>query len=228
MSLLSINLVTPPVVEPVTVTQLKQSLRIDAGYTDEDDLLSGYISGAREWCESYMRRAIYNQTWQLTLDHFPYWTEGTTLRPSNRLDYMYGAYMDDLCIELPKPKLVSVTSITYIDATGTPQTLASSNYNVDVTSEPARITPAQGTFWPTSQQYIPGSVKITYVAGTYGDGVTINTCPSSIAIAISLMAGHLNEHRESTSVSTLSEVPFGVKAFLNMYRHQCVGYSQSY
>lgn len=228
MSVLSVNLVTPPAVEPVTLDQLKTHLRVDASFTDDDALLMGFITAAREWCESYMRRAIFNQTWQMTLDHFPYWTEFGTMKPASRLDYMYGSYFSNLVIELPKPKLVSVTSITYVDATGTQQTLDPSQYRADLTSEPARLSPAAGLYWPMSQQFVPGSVKITYVAGSYGDGEDVNTCPQSISIAVCMLAGHFNEQRNGTSGFTVNEIPFGVRALLNMYRTVAAGYSQGY
>ena len=80
----------------------------------------------------------------------------------------YSSYWDSITIRLPRPRCVSVTSITYVDLTGTTQTLPTDSYYVDSTSEPARIVPVPGMYWPYTQAYLPGSVQVTFVAGSYG------------------------------------------------------------
>ena len=58
--------------------------------------------------------------------------------------------------------------MTYLAADGvTVLTIDPSNYVVDVTSEPARISPAPGFTWPYQQNYVPGQVRVNYTAGTY-------------------------------------------------------------
>jgi len=46
-------------------------------------------------------------------------------------------------------------------------TIDPGNYTVDLTSEPARISPRPGYTWPYQQNYIPGQVQVTYEAGSY-------------------------------------------------------------
>jgi len=124
--------------------------------------------------------------------------------------------------------LVSVTSITFTDTSGDPQTLDPSSYTVDINSEPARIVHAPTTFWPYTQSYLPGSVKITYVAGSYGDGTEVNTCPQTVVIAILLMVGHLYEHRHTVSELSLKEIPLGVKSLLDTVRFDTFTYETGY
>jgi uncharacterized phiE125 gp8 family phage protein len=119
---------------------------------------------------------------------------------------------------------VSVTSITFIDGDGDTQTLPASTYNVDATSIPGRVAPAQGLFWPILNDYIPGSVKITYVAGSYGDGVDVNTCPQTIISAMLLLIDHLYNHRGAASELNLKNIPLGVDALLGVEKAHTLGY----
>lgn len=215
---LSVNLVTPPIAEPVTLTEVHSQCRIDPGYTGDDTLLEMYITAARQWAEKYMNRAIYNQTWTRTLDHFPlWWSPNGTVNPNYRNDWpYYSDFWNRITIDVPLPKTQAVESITYVDMNGVTQTLAASDYVVDLTSTPSRIVPAQGTYWPSEMTYIPGSVVITFVAGSYGDGVTLESCPSTIKMAILLLISHWYEHRVA-SEGTLAAIPFGVESLLDPY-----------
>jgi uncharacterized phiE125 gp8 family phage protein len=123
-----------------------------------------------------------------------------------------------MALRLPMPRLVSVTSITYLDTFGELQTLAPSAYSVDAASQPARIVPAINLTWPTTDYFIPGSVKVTYISGSYGDGEEVDTCPFSIKAAILLTVGHYYENREATTALALKNLPIGVDALLNPYR----------
>ncbi|WP_213805753.1 head-tail connector protein [Granulicella sp. dw_53] len=212
---LNLKLVTPPVAEPVSLALAKGHLRVD--FPNDDDLIAMYVTAARQYAEIYTQRAIFTQTWLRTLDNFPLWTgwNGTT-NPVDRQNWPYYAGLwDQLTIELPWPSTVSVTSITYLDSTNTLRTLDPAQYYVDTTSEPARIVPANGSYWPTVMTYVPGAVKITYIAGSYGDGVDINTCPQTIVMAILLLVGHWYEHRENASELNLKNIPLGVNTLLD-------------
>jgi uncharacterized phiE125 gp8 family phage protein len=225
--MLNLKLITPPAVEPVTLALAKSHCRIDAD--DEDALLPIYITAARQAAEKYTKRAFFNQTWQLSLDHFPIFDCSATLPTRNRQDWpFYSSYWDGITIRLPRPTCVSVTSITYVDLTGTTQTLPTESYYVDTTSEPARIVPKPGEYWPYTQAYLPGSVQVTFVAGSYGDGVEMNNCPNTVVMAILLLIGAFYENREDASLGqglNVATLPWGVKALLDTERFDCFSYS---
>lgn len=153
--------------EPVSLALAKQHLRVD--FPDDDTLIPIYITMARVACESYTQRAVFPQTWVRTLDHFPlWWAADGTVNPSYRQDWpYYSDFWNRITIDVPRPTTLAVQSITYVDMTGATQTLDPSQYDVDLTSEPARIVPAQGTYWPSEMTYLPGSVRITFLAGSY-------------------------------------------------------------
>jgi uncharacterized phiE125 gp8 family phage protein len=64
-----INVITPPAVEPVTLTEMKAHLRVDI--SNEDALISGLISAAREQAEETLRRSLGAQTLELVLTTWP-------------------------------------------------------------------------------------------------------------------------------------------------------------
>ena len=217
MQKFGLQLVAPPLVEPVSLALAKSHLRVD--YALDDAYISSLISVAREHAERIMRRAIFSQTWQLSLDAFPCGADFTTIAPYTR-DNFYGCglYLDWTSIALPVPRLQGVTSITYLDGYGNQQTVDPTTYIADTRSEPARIMPVNGSLWPFPPVYTPGSVVVTYVTGTFGDGVLNNTCPRSIMQAILLLVGHWYVNREAASSVQMSNVPFAVDALLNSYR----------
>jgi uncharacterized phiE125 gp8 family phage protein len=227
---LSLNLVTPPDVEPVSLTTAKAHLRVDYDNTAEDALITAFITAARQYAERVTHRAFFNQTWALNLDCFPifpYW-QGTIQASNPRTDWLarYGILRGQQIL-LPKPHLVSITSITYVDVMGTQQTLPSTAYVVDNTSEPARLVPAPGTTWPATQVYLPGCVQITYEAGSYGDGTEVNNCPQTVCMAILLLVAHWYEHREAASELPLKNIPLAVDALLDTVKFHYFGYENN-
>jgi hypothetical protein len=89
-----------------------------------------------------------------------------------------------------------------------------STYYVDVNSEPARIVPQPGLYWPYTQSYLPGSVKIMYTAGTFGDGVDVNTCPQTIIQAMLLLISYWYNHRDAAESNPPKTIEMGVDALL--------------
>lgn len=212
-----LQLITGPAVEPVSLAMAKQHLLVDAGNTQDDALISAYISAARQYCEKQTHRAFFDQTWCLALDHFPIgWVGQGTVGPQEFGNWYYGDwFFKGLTIQLPYSQVQSVASITYADQFGLPQTLAPSAYTLDTITEPARITPVYGTYWPITAMYVPGNVRVTYVAGSYGDGVEVNTCPQVIVLAILMLVAHWYQNREASAAQSLSEIPLGVNALLD-------------
>lgn len=173
-----------PASEPVTLTQAKAHCRVDS--VDDDPLISALIVAAREYAEVFLGRALITQTLDLTLNGFA------------------------PIIELPRPPLQSVTSITYTDSNGTAQALSSTYYTVDTKREPGRVFEAYGYNWPTTQAVI-NAVTIRYVAG-YGEATSV---PQRIKQAILLAVGHWYENRESTISGTIiAPLPMGVNDLL--------------
>jgi len=188
------SLTSAPASEPVSLTEVKQQLRLaapdeEAIYTDEDSRLNGFIKAAREQVEHICRRALITQTWTINLDGWPSGNE----------------------IVLPFPPLVSVTSVKYTDVDAVQTTFT--DYSVD-TGTPGKIVLDYGETWPSATLRPRSPIEIIFVAG-YGASTAV---PESIRQAILMLVGHLYENRESTTPITISEVPYSVNALLASYR----------
>lgn len=161
---MSLRRVTGAGTEPVDLATAKLHLRVTTD--DEDARITSLIKAARMAVEERIQRALITQTWRLGLDRFPW----------------------DGRIVLPRPPLISVDSITYTDDQGTPgQTVPSSDYVVDVRSEPGRIWRAEDASWPATARQ-PDVVLIEYQAG-YGEAGT--DVPQAIIEALLLELGAL-------------------------------------
>jgi Phage gp6-like head-tail connector protein len=175
---LSYRELSQPTVEPLSLTEAKQHLRVD--FTEDDAYITALITAARQYVEKFTNRALLNRKMLLTLDYFPWPGWGSTTG-STAHDYFMHWYYRGLTIRLPKPATVSVESLTYLANDGiTIVTIDPANYTVDLISEPARISPTPGFTWPYQQNYIPGQVRVTFTAGTYELPVTESfTVPSA-------------------------------------------------
>lgn len=199
-----LSLVTPPTEEPVSVSLAKQQARILT--SDDNELVSLYIKAARQYCETFTRRQFCTATWNLSLDGFP---------PFDRSDCAPLAWHRHLgehharMITLPLCPVQSVSSIKYLDLTGTLQTLDPSAYYVDSSREPVRIVPTPGSSWPATY-CVPGAVTVQFVAG-YGAAADV---PATIRRAIAELTAHAYEQRSASSELTISQVPFSVESLL--------------
>lgn len=93
-----------PASEPISATEAKLQARIDD--TASDDLLTIYISAARQFVETYTGTRLVSQT-----------------------VLMQGSSFDDLAA-LPVGPVISVSSVTYLDPDGAEQTLSTAVYEV--------------------------------------------------------------------------------------------------
>ena len=187
----SLTRASGPEVEPVSVADAKQHLRVDS---ENDDLyIAGLISAAREWCETYTDRTFVHTQWTVTFDTFP-WE-----------------------IELPRPPVAvaagnTATTITFAQEGGGTGTLATSAYRVDRAAEPGVIRTVYAGTWP-SHLLDKNSVSVTWWAGYGADGTKV---PKVVRSAILMLVGSWYEKREAVIAGTISkEIEFGVKALLD-------------
>ena len=194
---MGLTLVTAPTAEPVSLAEAKAHLRVLQ--SAEDALIASYLMAARESAETYTRRALAPQTWDLTIDY-----DWPTVRRQH----------DGLIIPrivLPKPPLTSVTSITYVDTAGASQTLAGSQYLVDARGIEGVIEPTYNVTWPSVREQ-RAAITVRFVTG-------YTQIPEAVRAAILLTLGHLYEHREDVVVGpSANELPRGAEALLFPYR----------
>ncbi len=129
---------------PIDLNTAKWHLHRE-GYDDDNALIASQMEQATDLVEKLNGRTLSAaRTRFLYLDAFPVANGGR--------------------IELPWPPAAAVTSIKYLDTAGAEQTLAPTDYRVDVTSFVGRVTPAYGLTWPDTYAGIK-AVTIEYTAG---------------------------------------------------------------
>ncbi|KKL94488.1 hypothetical protein LCGC14_1864120 [marine sediment metagenome] len=206
---MTLTLITAPVGLVFTLAEVKAHLRVEDTANDEDALilsLMRVVQAHLDGCDAWLGRALLTQTWDLVLDRFP----GHRTRAGG---YTGSGFAAD-AIRVPLPPLVSVTSVKYTDTDGVEQTWGTSNYTVDINSQPGRIVPAYGEIWPSTRGEI-NAVTVRLVAG-YGDR---NAVPMDIKHGMLLMIGHLYEHREEVIVGTIvAKMPMAADALLGPYQ----------
>lgn len=168
-----IAVLTPPSSEPVSRSEAKAHLRVDS--SDDDTLIDALITAAREWVESYTGRALGLQTLQISMPWF--------LRR----------------IDLPRPPLRTVVSMTYTDTDGAEQSLAVGTYYRTVSDsdcQPAFLELLDNVSLP-SLYSSEVAVKIRFQAGYDTTGSPSDVVPKGLTQAMLLVIGDLYEHREA-------------------------------
>lgn len=195
-------------VEPITLAWAKMQARFPSNA--EDLLLQTFIAAARTHFEEQTGRQCLDATWEYALDGPP----------------------DQRVIELPRPPLVSVTAVLYVDAAGAEQTLDPSTYRVlpsssDVpTGSPSdppvfdpycpcgRIELAAGASWPTASG-LARSLRIRRVCGY---GATPDAMPPLLQATIGLLTAHFFRNRQEVTGAPFYSLPLGAQALISAFK----------
>jgi uncharacterized phiE125 gp8 family phage protein len=180
---------TAPTVEPLTVAEAKEHLRVTAG--EDDAYITALIKVARRQVEGYLGRRLITQTWDLNTSEF--------------LDVF----------RLPYPPLSSVTSVLYTDEDGnTGQTVTSTIWTSDTDSEPGRVFLAKDQSWPNlyGEEHAL-EVTVRHVAGY---GATSASIPDDILHACKMWVAELYNNRGESEMK-IEQNP-AVRALLDMHR----------
>lgn len=174
-----------PATTAVTLDEAKDHLRVD--HNDEDSLILALIDAATGYAQEYQWSQLITSTWEMRLDRFP------------------------SQIELHPNPVVSVSSVQYVNTSGTTVALTvTTDYIVDVLRRPALVYPAFNVSWPSTRGF-HNDVIVTFVAG-YGSASAV---PRNIKQAMLLLIGHWYRHRESTGCAE-GEIEFATKALLEL------------
>jgi len=169
----TLSLITAPASLPVSDADMEAHARIVTPSSADLADMQLKLSAAVQDRENFTRRQFVTATWELWLDTWPLWG----------------------VIELPKPPLISVATIKYIDQDGTEQTWPNTEYQVlapaGPTAQQGFVALGYGKSWP-SIRYQPGAIKVRYDAG-YGAASAV---PPQLKQAILLVFGASYASRE--------------------------------
>ncbi|GJM01785.1 MAG: hypothetical protein DHS20C08_02860 [Rhodomicrobium sp.] len=186
-----LELRTGPVEEPVSLTELKNALRIDD--TADDLLLSSLITAARVMIETTTARLMINQSW----------------------GYFRKAVRGAGVVHLPLSPLQSVDEILIHHQDGSSTSLDSSAYTVD----PAKMRPKlqfNNSSEPESGQHsLASNLNSLEIRFTAGYGGAASAVPDDLKQAVQMLAAHWYEQRSPIGPGgSLTDMPAGVTALI--------------
>lgn len=145
-----------PVVQAVGYDDAKAFLRLPDD--TEASIISSLLTAAEAKVQEDTGRLLTTQTWDLTLDAFPYGCE----------------------IEMPFAPLLSVTSVTTTNVAGVSSVFSATNYRVDIASFAPRIVLADSASWPSDLRMAQAVV----IRAVFGYGATTASVPEPLRLAI--------------------------------------------
>jgi hypothetical protein len=227
--------ISQPVKEPVYLYEAKMFCKVTN--TAEDWLITTLISSARQYAETWTNRALAQRQFVLVIDSLPYYTNGALSQFSQAFGlprYATGPNYAQM-IKLPFSPVKSVDSLRYIGTDGNPVTLhADTDFIVDRISEPCRIFPLPGSYWP-ADLYVANSAEITFTAGydpdpnaavdthtvvatppgQQPDSNLVLAVPQTIRTAILMLVAHWYSNREPVASGAVGSVPHHVSELLH-------------
>lgn len=189
---MSFRVVTQPATEPVSLGEMKEHMVIADSFTRDDESILFAIQASREYVEGNTGRQLITATFEMVLDGF---------------------WFGNQIIKIPRPPLISINTITYIDCNGVSTDLDSSLFQVDTIGSPGRIAPAFNCTWPSTRTRTLNAVNINYQAGY---GIYESDVPEFYRHLIKMLVGHWYENREGTSAFDIREIPIGIKSLIWM------------
>lgn len=113
---MSVTLMAPPALEPISLVQIKEHLRVE--HTSEDTLISAYITSARLHIEAILAKLLISQNWRINFDRLP---TGKT-------------------VYLPLAPLLSLNSVSFYTDQSGPNTIPAVDYTIDLDSVRPRFS----------------------------------------------------------------------------------------
>lgn len=188
------RLLTPPALEPVTLSELKDHCRV----AEDLDGLARALKSARALGEHFTGRSFLSQQWETAFD-LP------------------------LCgreLALPRPPIIAVDSVVYFTEADVSTAFAATNYVLD--GNAGRIFLKTGVSWPTDVRPFRSFVW-TYTAG-YGTTPSSvpATIIHAIKLLAGHLYEHREATARAADEAGLEQIPFGVRDMLYPYREVVV------
>lgn len=175
------KMIVPPAILPVDVSEAKEHERIDVNDAANDLLIEQQLKAATMLAEEFTRRAFITQTWTY---------QTTCIKP---------------ILEIPRPRLQSVSDVTFTNWNNQVTNIDPSTYFIDTIYEPGRLIFKPGSnpfpfgwgFFGWTGWGWGGFLSLEFVAG-YGD--TADDVPWEIKEAILQIFGFLYQNREGQPI----------------------------
>jgi uncharacterized phiE125 gp8 family phage protein len=186
-----LELITPPALEPVSLSEAKTHLRVDG--SAEDTLITALIQSARQHVEGATSRSLMPTTWRESFAEF------------------------STMLTLTMAPLVSIVSVKAYDSAGTLGTMSPGLYLPMAPGGPLAsrgwVELADGSSWPDTPTR-SNAVQVEYLAG-YADAAAV---PGPLKSALLLTLTDLFENRAGGIEQRMIGANPAVDALLAPYR----------
>ena len=180
---------------PISLPEAKDHLRVTAA--EDDEYITALVRTATQYVEDASKRALVSRTYRL-------------LRPSFAADDWLES--GRRAIRIPRPPLVSVDAVKYLDEDLVEQTVASADYQVLTNRIPGAVYLVDDGSWPSAVACDREDVvRIEFTAG-YGAAAAV---PGTAKSAIRLLVDSWYRNRGAASSHAQNPVPHGVGALLD-------------
>jgi hypothetical protein len=204
--------VVPPLVEPVSLPELKDMLRMDQTDTRQDDVLVTLNAAARAWCEVLTQKKFVQQTWRLLMDFFPGYIDLKLSGQRVSSPFVSGANAVLVgiryAIALPYPPVQTLNAFVYQNGNGQATSMIIGPLNiaavVNIVNQPIAITTSvpHGLQSNSSITIAGNSALLTALGSQATQAITI-TGDSSF-----LLTGTVGTGTSITGVGTVTGLNF--------------------
>lgn len=181
-----------PATAVISLGEAKAYMLVEHGV--QDAVIAGLIEAATQALDGYSGTldgfCLVSQQWEFKACHFCKIVIG--LRP-----------------------LITLDSVTYFDANGASQTLASTEWQALETVNGVHLVLQDGKSWPS----VADRDDAVTVRATFGHA-SAGLVPETIRQAMLMMIASWFENRESVTAGPMAELPLGARALLSTYRMQ--------
>lgn len=182
------QLLTPPAIEPVTLDETRDYLRLDS--EDEDELLEGLIRAARHLVEAASGQMLIHQTWRLSLNAWP----------------VMGR------LRLPLEPLEAILAARVLDAEGSAQEIDLAALAIDAGARPPAILAIAALPQPGRR------VNGIEIDVRVGHGATQAAVPPQLRLAVLKLVAHWFENRGDATGDRVAAMPGEVTALTAPWR----------
>ena len=205
----TVQIATPPAVEPIALDLARRHCRIDN--VAEDELLAAYLRAARTMAEIYLSRVLITQAilWTVT--------------PENSLRPWWHQLRGPL--ELPRAPVQSISFVNVLDTLGNSTSISPASlpvmppavligWKADLAHSPSRLMIGGDTILSDGRALRSvnvGNIQVQFVAGYGATGLSV---PQPILDAILLITAFLYENRGDAG----GDLPMAAQWLLDPYR----------
>jgi len=154
----------PPAKLAVSLPTVKNHLKITG--TNQDDLLTAYITAAIDYAEKFTRRDFITRTYKTFRDFFPGFSEGYYQNVFSILPSDVG----NIGFEIRKSPLQTIDLIQYFVA-GVLTTVDATTYYNTLEGDYSEVLTVASAAWPTNADIRLQAVQVTFKTG-FGDSDT--------------------------------------------------------